>query len=302
MFPEIKTRRLGVRGQSKYHYCGIRLAGEQSSPKVSQGSGSASGSEPPAQAAGDDHLQVFNPSAPLSAELLTVNRKSNGSAQPFSNASFQTSIENTIENSSFYKTSSLSTEYPISSFLHQELHFSCNESDHLSTPNEILKLPNIDLYAPVGTDPDIAATLTAIYRSHCTSLVECVRYMRLKQFHQLFISFHGTLTAPVQKLLGEPSLALWIRESDWVMYKVWTPLTLLTEHADIIYPGNVTVAFTVSITSRTSICCNSSSTSFDKSHLPHPNNFFCSAPTCCSSKINSIQHFLESTGSFVTSK
>lgn len=302
MFPEIKTRRLGVRGQSKYHYCGIRLAGEQSSPKVSQGSGSASGSEPPAQAAGDDHLQVFNPSAPLSAELLTVNRKSNGSAQPFSNATFQTSIENTIENSSFYKTSNFSTEYPISSFLHQELHFSCNESDHLSTPNEILKLPNIDLYAPVGTDPDIAATLTAIYRSHCTSLVECVRYMRLKQFHQLFISFHGTLTAPVQKLLGEPSLALWIRESDWVMYKVRTPLSLLTKHPNIIYSGNVTVTFTFSITSRTSICCNSPSTSFDKSHLPHLDNFFCSAPTCCSSKINSIQHFLEFTRSFITSK
>lgn len=25
MFPDIKTRRLGVRGQSKYHYCGIKL-------------------------------------------------------------------------------------------------------------------------------------------------------------------------------------------------------------------------------------------------------------------------------------
>lgn len=71
MFPEIKTRRLGVRGQSKYHYCGIRLAGENSSPKA-HGSGSASGSEPPAQAAGDDHLQVFNPSAPFAAALLTV--------------------------------------------------------------------------------------------------------------------------------------------------------------------------------------------------------------------------------------
>jgi regulatory factor X len=25
VYPEIKTRRLGVRGQSKYHYCGIKL-------------------------------------------------------------------------------------------------------------------------------------------------------------------------------------------------------------------------------------------------------------------------------------
>ncbi|CAZ81462.1 unnamed protein product [Tuber melanosporum] len=195
MFPEIKTRRLGVRGQSKYHYCGIRLAGEQSSPKVLQGSGSASGSEPPAQAAGDDHLQVFNPSAPLLSKLLTDSRMSNGSAPPFTFLSMK-----------------------LSSFLQNELYFSRNEADNLSS-NEILKLPDIDLYAPPGTDPDISATLTAIYRSHCTSLIECVRYMRLKQFHQLFISFHGTLTTPVQKLLGEPSIASWIRESDWVMYK-----------------------------------------------------------------------------------
>jgi regulatory factor X len=219
MFPEIKTRRLGVRGQSKYHYCGIRLAGEQSSPKVSQGSGSASGSEPPAQAAGDDHLQVFNPSTPLSAKLLTGCRMSNGSAPPsFSSTSMQKKIQNSIK-SSTYKASSISTNSPVSSFLQNGLYFSRNESDNLSS-HEILKLPDIDLYAPPGTDPDISATLTAIYRSHCTSLIECVRYMRLKQFHLLFISFHGTLTTPVQKLLGEPTIASWIRESDWVMYKV----------------------------------------------------------------------------------
>lgn len=33
MYPDIKTRRLGVRGQSKYHYCGIKLVGEPLSPK-----------------------------------------------------------------------------------------------------------------------------------------------------------------------------------------------------------------------------------------------------------------------------
>lgn len=31
-YPGIKTRRLGVRGQSKYHYCGFRLIGEQNNP------------------------------------------------------------------------------------------------------------------------------------------------------------------------------------------------------------------------------------------------------------------------------
>jgi regulatory factor X len=86
---------------------------------------------------------------------------------------------------------------------------------------DAFRIPDITPFIPSGTDPDVAETLTAIYRSHCISLVECVRYMRLKQFHQLFISFHGTLTVPVQKLLAAPSLAPWIREADWVMYKVW---------------------------------------------------------------------------------
>jgi regulatory factor X len=65
LYPEIKTRRLGVRGQSKYHYCGIRLAGEHTSPNASHGPGSASGSEPPAHAVGDDHVQVFIPLHPF---------------------------------------------------------------------------------------------------------------------------------------------------------------------------------------------------------------------------------------------
>ena len=31
-YPGIKNRRLGVRGQSKYHYCGLRLVGDQNKP------------------------------------------------------------------------------------------------------------------------------------------------------------------------------------------------------------------------------------------------------------------------------
>lgn len=109
----------------------------------------------------------------------------------------------------------------LSSFMLTELCFSRNhDPENLRSPHDAFQIPEIDPYVPIGTDPDIAATLTAIYRSHCTSLVECVRFMRLKQFHHLFVSFHGTLTVPVQNLLRESSVSPWIRESDWVMYKV----------------------------------------------------------------------------------
>jgi len=70
----------------------------------------------------------------------------------------------------------------------------------------------------------------ALYRSYCTSLVECIRYCKEKTFFHLFTSFQGTLTMPVQKLFAHPSIAPWIEESDFILYqrmmKIVSGLTL----------------------------------------------------------------------------
>ena len=84
---------------------------------------------------------------------------------------------------------------------------------------DVLALPAIEGYLPEGTDPDAAKSLSALYRSHCTSLVECIRYCREKTFFHLYTSFQGTLTMPVQKLLGSPALAPWIEGCDYVLYQ-----------------------------------------------------------------------------------
>jgi len=93
-----------------------------------------------------------------------------------------------------------------------------------------LTLPKIEPFVPAGTDPDAATALTALYRSHCTSLVECIRYCKEKMFFHLFTSFHGTLTMPVQKLFANPNIAPWIEACDFVMYqnmmRTVAPLTL----------------------------------------------------------------------------
>ena len=93
-----------------------------------------------------------------------------------------------------------------------------------------LALPKIEPFVPAGTDPDAATALAALYRSHCTSLVECIRYCKEKMFFHLFTSFHGTLTMPVQKLFANPSIAPWIEACDFVMYQnmmqTVAPLTL----------------------------------------------------------------------------
>jgi regulatory factor X, other len=84
---------------------------------------------------------------------------------------------------------------------------------------EGLILPPIEPFLPSGTDPDAAKSLSALYRSHCTSLVECIRYCKEKAFFHLYTSFQGTLTMPVQKLFGNPAVASWIEECDLILYQ-----------------------------------------------------------------------------------
>lgn len=95
-----------------------------------------------------------------------------------------------------------------------------------ATPNETapkdyepITLPKIEPYIPPGTDPDSASALTALYRSHCTSLIDAVRFVKQKTFFHLFTSFHGTLTMPIQKLFAHPNIAPWIEECDFIMYQ-----------------------------------------------------------------------------------
>lgn len=68
-------------------------------------------------------------------------------------------------------------------------------------------------------DPDTAEALYALYRTHCTSLIDSIRFCKEKQFFRLYTSFHGTLTVPVQKLFTHPNLAPWIEQCDLVMYR-----------------------------------------------------------------------------------
>lgn len=99
-----------------------------------------------------------------------------------------------------------------------ELKFSTSQ-DPLYQEDEPIELPSIHPYVPVDIDRDVADALTALYRSHCVSVIDCFRFCKEKMFWHHFTSFHGTLTVPVQKLLSHPSIAAWITECDWLMYQ-----------------------------------------------------------------------------------
>ncbi|OIW29595.1 hypothetical protein CONLIGDRAFT_575352 [Coniochaeta ligniaria NRRL 30616] len=213
LFPGLKTRRLGVRGESKYHYVNFTLLDDQpeaaETPAIPQMP--LLESRPMTQNFNILPTQASAP-RPDRAVFPTVDvapqpQQPTSRSHEFSHSLYNQPIVNSYDQlqSAMGKTS-------------QKLRFA-PEADAEFHQGEPLVLPSIESFLPNGTDPDTAKSLTALYRSHCTSLVECIRYCKEKTFFHLFTSFHGTLTMPVQKLFGNPALAPWIEECDFVLYQ-----------------------------------------------------------------------------------
>ena len=88
-----------------------------------------------------------------------------------------------------------------------------------SNDQGLFVLPSMEPYLPKSADREAAHTLAALYRSHCTSLSECVRFCRTDAFFHNYKAFHGTLTMPVQKILHLPEMASWISQCDTILYQ-----------------------------------------------------------------------------------
>ena len=231
LFPGLKTRRLGVRGESKYHYVNFTLAEDSSDLR------DHTSQIPVPLGEGPSFTQSFK-CVPNAASSLRRFRRANAQRSTLPN----TNVSMRSERASFIAQDPAQSCPPTRSheFSHslynqpmllsmdqlettaaktaQNLLFS-PESTLAPQQSEPLALPGLEPFLPSGTDPDAAKSLMALYRSHCTSLVECIRYCKEKTFFHLFTSFQGTLTMPVQKLFGNPAIAPWIEECDFVLYQ-----------------------------------------------------------------------------------
>ncbi|KAF6827439.1 RFX DNA-binding domain-containing protein [Colletotrichum plurivorum] len=212
LFPGLKTRRLGVRGESKYHYVNFTLVDDQPDLREPETHIPVAISEPP-------RSQSFSAAPSKSQSIKAALPSPDAAKRPESPA--QTSHGHSRSHSFYSHPNVTSADHLNSSTSKTSLRFSFpSEADEaLLQSNDPLVLPRMEPFMPSGTDPDAAKSLSALYRSHCTSLVECVRYCKEKTFFHLYTSFQGTLTMPVQKLLGHPSLAPWIEECDFILYQ-----------------------------------------------------------------------------------
>ncbi|KAF1981024.1 hypothetical protein K402DRAFT_425728 [Aulographum hederae CBS 113979] len=217
IFPGIQTRRLGVRGESKYHYVDLALLDEV--PDRVERSQSRQGFH----GRGMGITLDFNTMTGSADTALFPNQDSfNGTSQqlrmepqdvkPTASRSYSKVFTAPNSRGSNNGRSNTSTSYS------QVLKFPPMNYESQSD-GEKIELPDIMDYAPERTDEDAALALVALYRTHCTSLVDCVRFCKEKQFFKLFTSFHGTLTVPVQKLLAHEKVAPWIKECDYIMYQ-----------------------------------------------------------------------------------
>lgn len=212
LFPGLKTRRLGVRGESKYHYVNFSLKEDQ--PNLTENAsivkyeGLKNGDtkvSSPQQASQELTDRATFPPANLQQALAMPN------TQGRLNISQSRSLYN---DPGVHKVEDLESNSKIP----QHLKFAAI-TDNSMQEYEPITLPSIEPYIAIGTDPDSATALTALYRSHCTSLVDAIRFVKQKTFFHLFTSFHGTLTMPVQKLFAHPGIAPWVEECDFVMYQ-----------------------------------------------------------------------------------
>ncbi|KAK7625132.1 hypothetical protein IWX48DRAFT_594629 [Phyllosticta citricarpa] len=218
IFPGIATRRLGVRGESKYHYVDLALVDDPVDGNDLERTGSAHSADFAHSRHGSQTVTMdFNTMPRLPADTAAFP----GQEQPVENQQPKPQTTGKPSTGRAFAeplVPGYATARQTSMMYEHELKFPPPDEDSFQE-NDSIELPNIHDYTPPKTDVDAANALTALYRTHCTSLVDCIRFCKEKQFFRLFTSFHGTLTVPVQKLLAHPNMAPWIRECDWLMYQ-----------------------------------------------------------------------------------
>ena len=239
IWPGIATRRLGVRGESKYHYVDLCLVNDPQENSQSSRqrllSVTSKTAEPPiidfkyvelrhSDSGFQSKSQLANCASSSMPQLRTDTAVLQPDDQSLDSPLFGSTTHNlppAAESRVFtdYHTPGLHSDaLPTASSYEQYLAFTTLDTAP-PNKNDPIVLPDIFDYAPPKTDVDAAGALVALYKTHITSLIDCVRYCKEKQFFRLFTTIQGTMTVPVHKLFVHADIAPWIRECDWLMYQ-----------------------------------------------------------------------------------
>lgn len=226
VYPDVVTRRLGVRGESKYHYCGIRLVGDDSGLRT------ANQVSVRKERNGN---KAERRKGPLGAALQDVFNTSRGKRLPGKwmqdlqkDATLQP-VE-PIKPISSVDFSGLQRPTTRLVFLSPELQRELDET-------QFFELPQIYDYLPDNADAEVQDLLVQSYDRHCRDLIEAVASMKIRHFMSLNQSFYHTLSSEVQELLSTPRLATWVQKADLSTYQQIT--RMLTHLCHQVIPPEI---------------------------------------------------------------
>lgn len=248
IFPNVQTRRLGVRGESKYHYVDLSLVPDENHPDDDRPSTSHGAPERPTSAA-SIHRSVPNnrslslntlpprmametadfpaPSLSHVAKPQRRDRKrtldtrvtrldclyANTPLIRIARHNMATSLVNALPavRSTVPGTIATYMAMPSPMMLHQP------------PPNlqdNPIELPDIHEYlAGEHYDFQLAKLLQDLYRSYCIDVIDAFRKCKDKSFFAHHSAYNGKMTVPVSKIFTMESVAPWIHECDMRMYK-----------------------------------------------------------------------------------
>ncbi|KAM9907648.1 hypothetical protein OXX79_000840 [Metschnikowia pulcherrima] len=192
LFPNLTTRRLGMRGKSKYHYCGVKLRGDHNSQAAS----------------------------PLSAYSSVM-----GSPPSNCHTPSQTESPGVVQKPMFATPVSVTTvqdHFLVNDYKYvPSLYGMVEQSIAHDHEHNRLTLPSIHAFLPRGLDfdPDIADTLGALVKIQCTATFESIRYMKKDDLFRALVPSPAILSGPSFKLLNLENAVEWAGECDKAMYR-----------------------------------------------------------------------------------
>ena len=255
IFPNVQTRRLGVRGESKYHYVDLSLKNDDDArPFTStfERPRSAGGIKHERQGSTMEANNTIQAQLPTPTEPQSIHPIMDTADFPSPGTSFRPQLavghiiesqpppQNTVKIDCQYRNTA-TIRFPIRGLTPQlaaalpsvrpglsgtmPTYLGMPTTDLLSQPppapqDAPFELPDIHRYL-VGTNYDlsIAKSLFHLYRSYCVDVIDAFRKCKEKPFFNHHSAYSGKMTVPVSRLFNMECLAPWIQECDMRMYK-----------------------------------------------------------------------------------
>ncbi|SCU98856.1 LADA_0H15786g1_1 [Lachancea dasiensis] len=221
IFPDLTTRRLGMRGQSKYHYCGLNLISpsRSTSPNPSFRNFEAGNNDDanPVNEIPNNRHEPHNHQLPDNAQ----DRDKNASLYPsISSTSLPASNSTTPlifqDNYQRSEGQAKDTARWKSLKVAEELFVNTSNVDI----NVSLEIPSITPHLPPNTDKDIASSLECMYKVHCNTVQENFSFAKFDALTNTLESFSSTSISPQMfNLFISEFVYDWVNQADWVTHK-----------------------------------------------------------------------------------